>query len=179
VEGSWPLGELIGLSNLGPAPSEASHAGVGLAAGGGLVVVRAWDALVAQRGGRWRAALAEVPSRGCVREPSPLRHAGILHQIGIGRTYALLLIQDLDSASCTPQAANCWASHPRPQPGLAHRTTRTSPENQTDRPLTGVRSVSYVRDIRFGAPGRIRTCDTRFRRAVLYPLSYEGVADVS
>jgi hypothetical protein len=27
---------------------------------------------------------------------------------------------------------------------------------------------------RFGALGRIRTCDTRFRRAVLYPLSYEG-----
>ena len=27
---------------------------------------------------------------------------------------------------------------------------------------------------RGGAPGRIRTCDTRFRRAVLYPLSYEG-----
>jgi SNF2 family DNA or RNA helicase len=26
-----------------------------------------------------------------------------------------------------------------------------------------------------GAPGRIRTCDTRFRRAVLYPLSYEGL----
>ena len=29
---------------------------------------------------------------------------------------------------------------------------------------------------RGGAPGRIRTCDTRFRRAVLYPLSYEGGA---
>ena len=26
-----------------------------------------------------------------------------------------------------------------------------------------------------GAPGRIRTADTRFRRAVLYPLSYEGL----
>lgn len=26
----------------------------------------------------------------------------------------------------------------------------------------------------FCAPGRIRTCDTGFRRAVLYPLSYEG-----
>ena len=25
-----------------------------------------------------------------------------------------------------------------------------------------------------GAPGMIRTCDTGFRRAVLYPLSYEG-----
>lgn len=30
------------------------------------------------------------------------------------------------------------------------------------------------------APGRIRTCDTGFRRAVLYPLSYEsgGLADI-
>lgn len=26
-----------------------------------------------------------------------------------------------------------------------------------------------------GAPGMIRTCDTRFRKPVLYPLSYEGV----
>ena len=24
------------------------------------------------------------------------------------------------------------------------------------------------------APGMIRTCDTRFRKPVLYPLSYEG-----
>lgn len=28
--------------------------------------------------------------------------------------------------------------------------------------------------MRKSAPGRIRTCDTGFRRAVLYPLSYEG-----
>lgn len=27
---------------------------------------------------------------------------------------------------------------------------------------------------RMRAPGSFRTCDTRFRRAVLYPLSYEG-----
>jgi hypothetical protein len=27
-----------------------------------------------------------------------------------------------------------------------------------------------------GAPGMIRTCDTGFRRAVLYPLSYGGNA---
>src|SRR5690606_1725120 len=32
-----------------------------------------------------------------------------------------------------------------------------------------------VRGLLAGAPGRIRTCDTRFRRAVLYPLSYEGI----
>src|SRR4029453_11088790 len=31
-----------------------------------------------------------------------------------------------------------------------------------------------VKDPSVCAPGRIRTCDTRFRRAVLYPLSYEG-----
>ena len=29
-----------------------------------------------------------------------------------------------------------------------------------------------------GAPGAIRTRGTRFRRAVLYPLSYGGVGDI-
>ena len=29
-----------------------------------------------------------------------------------------------------------------------------------------------------GAPGPIRTADTRFRRAVLYPLSYEGTGPI-
>ena len=29
--------------------------------------------------------------------------------------------------------------------------------------------------VRPGAPGRIRTCDTRFRKPMLYPLSYEGL----
>jgi hypothetical protein len=28
------------------------------------------------------------------------------------------------------------------------------------------------------APGRIRTCDTRFRKPMLYPLSYEGLPAV-
>ena len=27
----------------------------------------------------------------------------------------------------------------------------------------------------YGAPGRNRTCDTRFRKPMLYPLSYEGM----
>lgn len=35
--------------------------------------------------------------------------------------------------------------------------------------------AEQARDLRqYSALGRIRTCDTRFRRAVLYPLSYEG-----
>ena len=29
-----------------------------------------------------------------------------------------------------------------------------------------------------GAPGRNRTCDTRFRKPVLYPLSYEGIVPI-
>jgi hypothetical protein len=29
-------------------------------------------------------------------------------------------------------------------------------------------------DIAAGAPSRIRTCDTRFRKPLLYPLSYGG-----
>ncbi len=30
-----------------------------------------------------------------------------------------------------------------------------------------------------GAPGRNRTCDKRFRKPLLYPLSYEGGRDES
>ncbi|SBS79287.1 hypothetical protein MHPYR_710014 [uncultured Mycobacterium sp.] len=32
----------------------------------------------------------------------------------------------------------------------------------------------YLTSRNLSAPGRIRTCDTGFRRAVLYPLSYGG-----
>ena len=42
-----------------------------------------------------------------------------------------------------------------------------------------VRSFYRLRPAGFpGAPGPIRTADTRFRRAVLYPLSYEGMWDI-
>src|SRR5262245_46300657 len=34
-------------------------------------------------------------------------------------------------------------------------------------------------DQRESAPGRNRTCDTRFRKPLLYPLSYEGVRLIS
>jgi hypothetical protein len=33
--------------------------------------------------------------------------------------------------------------------------------------------------VKRGAPGRIRTCDARFRKPMLYPLSYEGMRDAS
>src|SRR5437867_3473904 len=33
---------------------------------------------------------------------------------------------------------------------------------------------SHRNTTKIGAPGRNRTCDTRFRKPLLYPLSYEG-----
>jgi hypothetical protein len=35
-------------------------------------------------------------------------------------------------------------------------------------------SLVKRRSDHFGAPGRIRTCDARFRKPTLYPLSYGG-----
>ena len=37
-------------------------------------------------------------------------------------------------------------------------------------------SEMVVEHNQMGAPGRIRTCDARFRKPTLYPLSYEGGA---
>ena len=50
----------------------------------------------------------------------------------------------------------------------AARIRRTAPQNQK-------RRRSRDAAVYAGAPGRIRTVDTRFRRAVLYPLSYGGM----
>ena len=50
--------------------------------------------------------------------------------------------------------------------GVSERTHKSGGEGQ---------SGSDLRNS-LGAPGQIRTADTRFRRAVLYPLSYEGGA---
>ena len=45
-----------------------------------------------------------------------------------------------------------------------------------DRPLTGFLLVrGRFAGCSRGAPGRNRTCDTRFRKPMLYPLSYEGL----
>ncbi|MCW2875282.1 MAG: Site-specific recombinase, partial [Streptomyces oryziradicis] len=52
----------------------------------------------------------------------------------------------------------------------AERINKTMP-NHTRVPATRNRATGTVVDA-VRAPGRIRTCDTGFRRAVLYPLSY-------
>ena len=82
------------------------------------------------------------------------------------------------------------AGHLRPPDGHGRRPGGAGPGEPgpwepNGYPASGiVRSRSRERGLemasdlrkRGGAPGRIRTCDTRFRRAVLYPLSYEGGA---
>ncbi len=50
-----------------------------------------------------------------------------------------------------------------------------SPANSVPaRPHAGVQGRSSRREPTLRAPGRIRTCDARFRKPMLYPLSYEG-----
>ena len=74
-----------------------------------------------------------------------------------------------------PGSANLWCpradSNPRGEigdAGVDGPNPPAAPTNQKRR-----RSRDAV--IFPGAPGRIRTVDTRFRRAVLYPLSYGGM----
>src|SRR5690606_28932930 len=53
-----------------------------------------------------------------------------------------------------------------------HLRPRRRSRRGTARTPTGSGPLRRCAEASHGAPGRIRTCDTRFRRAVLYPLSY-------
>ncbi len=72
-----------------------------------------------------------------------------------------------DTVNAAAQAATALAAPPEPAAEPPPTTGRNNVQYKTVDTAT---SVAHV----FGALGRIRTCDTRFRRAVLYPLSYEG-----
>ena len=48
------------------------------------------------------------------------------------------------------------------------------PPRTRKRPEPRVQGVSYVPTEDIRAHGRIRTCDARFRKPTLYPLSYAG-----
>ena len=60
----------------------------------------------------------------------------------------------------------------------ANSRTRPHTTGRSTKPLAGV-VVRGLVVLVGGAPGRIRTCGTRFRRAVLYPLSYGGVSSLA
>ena len=83
------------------------------------------------------------------------------------------------SASSTPPPANSSATSPSTPPATtsppAHPKAPPAPQKQTARTPMRVRAVSDVLRHHTGALGRIRTCDTRFRKPMLYPLSYEGL----
>ena len=65
-----------------------------------------------------------------------------------------------------PGACEPGSRGPAGGPGVSERTHKSGERAKV---------ASDLRK-RGGAPGQIRTADTRFRRAVLYPLSYEGGA---
>ena len=52
--------------------------------------------------------------------------------------------------------------------------TAADTDRTCDQQISRLCWPSMVFLVNGGAPGRIRTCDTRFRKPMLYPLSYEG-----
>ena len=83
----------------------------------------------------------------------------------------VLFPTDLDDIASRLDARLTIASHGASsdaEPSPTKAPTRTSQRQSagTRKPPLTCKNSS--------APGRIRTCDTGFRRAVLYPLSYEG-----
>jgi hypothetical protein len=79
-------------------------------------------------------------------------------------------------------ARSPWASGPStsahrpPPPCRPHRVdTFMSMSSRPGRAvIVGAGVGGLTAAVVLGAPGRIRTCDTRFRKPLLYPLSYEG-----
>lgn len=97
--------------------------------------------------------------------------------------FGLKIVYDHNTKRATIHATLTTETLPVAAQATAALTAITPPEpaaepppasNQTStRPVAGRATTEKVaHDV--GALGRIRTCDTRFRRAVLYPLSYEG-----
>jgi hypothetical protein len=85
--------------------------------------------------------------------------------------YAVLFPTDLDDIASRLDARLTIASHGASsdaEPSPTKAPTRTSQHQSTGTPKPPLNCKNT------SAPGRIRTCDTGFRRAVLYPLSYEG-----
>jgi hypothetical protein len=59
-------------------------------------------------------------------------------------------------------------------PGYSPRMSQRSKQSTENECGHLLRPKHALTSYGVSAPGRIRTCDTGFRRAVLYPLSYGG-----
>src|SRR5439155_5875316 len=64
--------------------------------------------------------------------------------------------------------------HCRPGAGAGAGAGSGSGTQVPERMWDGGAELSHRNTTSHGAPGRNRTCDTRFRKPLLYPLSYEG-----
>ena len=67
------------------------------------------------------------------------------------------------------QLPHPWSVNDQPKPVSTINRNSVNPQPNLKRPTSGGTTQTL------GAPERIRTADTRFRRAVLYPLSYRRV----
>jgi hypothetical protein len=73
-----------------------------------------------------------------------------------------------------------WGHSPvRSASGTSERVeVEPCPQNVPTRKVTPLQMISggAFLQVVVGAPGRNRTCDLRFRKPLLYPLSYEGAS---
>ncbi len=78
--------------------------------------------------------------------------------------YSHLFTDDLEALAERLDTAMAMANTSYPRPRLSETVVE----------LTACWNPQLAQAHIVGALGRIRTCDTRFRKPVLYPLSYEG-----
>jgi hypothetical protein len=67
----------------------------------------------------------------------------------------------------------CVKHQPEPPSRINRNSVKDQPELRQGSGDAGTSSITR-NTTGSGAPGRNRTCDTRFRKPLLYPLSYEG-----
>jgi hypothetical protein len=85
------------------------------------------------------------------------------------------LAQSLRRARAIPSAATCRSARRATYvPSVLHDIAK-----YREPTMKITKRFGLLRAAITGAPGRIRTCDARFRKPMLYPLSYEGLPAAS
>ena len=121
------------------------------------------------------AGSVTVNGRPYAEHPAPLHEAGALleaRSVHTGRSARNHLL----ALAATTGIGRRRVEEVIDLVGLREVAGRVPHRGMDTRPTHAVGSQSFVRAENVcRAPGRIRTCGTRFRRAVLYPLSYWAV----
>ena len=139
-----------------------------------------------QLASRRRVARQESPcvtacAHNVVVTDGPARHSRFRRPV----VAAVTALSSRPSCSITPRVpSSCHSSWPRSLPTPVRALIPAAAPAPFSREPRRAQARCHAQPRRFqasaeigqshGAPGRIRTCDARFRKPMLYPLSYEG-----